>query len=269
MIDNELRVKIIEEYSKIKSIKRLLPILKVGSKTIKKVLIEENLYTPKVYEKTPVDPFLLKIGDKIGRWTVMETNVKTNDKGRYMTKVMCECGTEGIIRTQRLLDNKSFGCKHCVNKNNYPTFRKTKTNPDINLKGLSQLWLSSIKSNLNRGINRKLLLEIDNYDLLNQLEKQNFKCAYTGIYLNVLNTTKGLSNASLDRIDSTKGYTKDNIQWVYKSINRMKNAFSEKEFLNMCFKIYKFRHDNFEPNSSNGENVDEEVQRLTVEEPVQ
>lgn len=40
--------------------------------------------------------------------------------------------------------------------------------------------------------------------------------------------------ASIDRIDSSKEYTLDNIQLVHKDINLMKNKFSEEYFIKMC-----------------------------------
>jgi hypothetical protein len=38
----------------------------------------------------------------------------------------------------------------------------------------------------------------------------------------------------LDRIDSSKGYTIDNVQWVHKIVNIMKHDVEEKEFFNWC-----------------------------------
>ena len=40
--------------------------------------------------------------------------------------------------------------------------------------------------------------------------------------------------ASLDRIDNTKGYTQDNVQWVHKDINRIKSDLSQEYFLTLC-----------------------------------
>jgi len=48
------------------------------------------------------------------------------------------------------------------------------------------------------------------------------------------NGTYDKGNASLDRIDSDKGYTEGNVVWVYKPINLMKNTFSSEEFINIC-----------------------------------
>lgn len=40
--------------------------------------------------------------------------------------------------------------------------------------------------------------------------------------------------ASLDRIDSSKGYTQDNVQWVHKVIQRMKWQLPDDEFVAWC-----------------------------------
>ncbi len=40
--------------------------------------------------------------------------------------------------------------------------------------------------------------------------------------------------ASLDRIDSTKGYTLDNIQWIHKDLNKMKMNFANDYFIKTC-----------------------------------
>lgn len=63
--------------------------------------------------------------------------------------------------------------------------------------------------------------------------KQDRKCALTGVGLH-LAANPSHSNASLDRIDSSKGYEVGNIQWVYKPINLMKNTLDEQEFIKLC-----------------------------------
>lgn len=42
------------------------------------------------------------------------------------------------------------------------------------------------------------------------------------------------ANASLDRIDSSKGYSVDNIQWVHTMVNMSKNKYNQEEFIKMC-----------------------------------
>jgi hypothetical protein len=53
---------------------------------------------------------------------------------------------------------------------------------------------------------------------------------------------KGVGNpqtASLDRIDSNKGYTKDNVVWVHKNVNAFKNCLSHKDFIKICHLVSK------------------------------
>ena len=45
--------------------------------------------------------------------------------------------------------------------------------------------------------------------------------------------------ASVDRIDSNKGYEKGNIQIVHKIVNRMKWSLNQKAFIWFCKKIYE------------------------------
>ena len=49
----------------------------------------------------------------------------------------------------------------------------------------------------------------------------------------------GIRTASLDRIDSSKGYVPGNIQWVHKDVNWMKGSFTQEYFVNICKKISK------------------------------
>lgn len=74
-------------------------------------------------------------------------------------------------------------------------------------------------------------------DLKEQWELQESTCPYSGIILELRTHSKkvqGLNQASLDRIDSSKGYVKGNIQWVSTNINYMKGQLSHEETLELC-----------------------------------
>ena len=60
-------------------------------------------------------------------------------------------------------------------------------------------------------------------------------CAYCGCDLSLCNTGRPKGNsASIDRIDSTKGYTPDNWQWLCFDCNRCKSNFRDpKRFLHI------------------------------------
>jgi hypothetical protein len=62
-------------------------------------------------------------------------------------------------------------------------------------------------------------------------ERQGGLCALSGLPLRVRGRT-GL--ASLDRIDSTRGYIPGGVQWVHPDINRMKHRRTDAEFRAMC-----------------------------------
>ena len=63
------------------------------------------------------------------------------------------------------------------------------------------------------------------------------KCALSGVGISI---DYG-GNASLDRIDSSLGYTAENIQWVDGKVNLAKRAMSDEEFIEMCKRIVKTR----------------------------
>lgn len=72
-------------------------------------------------------------------------------------------------------------------------------------------------------------------DLYELWDKQNGLCAYSKKPLN--NIANHLQRTSLDRIDSKIGYVKENIQLVTYAVNKMKQEFSEGDFLELCFSI--------------------------------
>lgn len=100
-------------------------------------------------------------------------------------------------------------CKHCSNKDSHP---------QISFKGIRVSFAR--KYELQAKLRNKSW-NISLSDLADLAEKQDKKCALSGIDL-VFDGDFNKINASLDRIDSTKGYEIDNIQWVHKKINMMK-----------------------------------------------
>jgi hypothetical protein len=72
--------------------------------------------------------------------------------------------------------------------------------------------------------------------------KQNRRCVYTGRELTFQTRADNFNgSASLDRIDSSKGYVKGNVQWVHKDVNTLKSNLSESAFLSLCAEITKHK----------------------------
>lgn len=132
---------------------------------------------------------------------------------------LCKCGNEVYATTTDLRKNKTTQCKECCSEQQY--------------KGCGELSASFFSQIRGGATQRGLELEVDIYFLWDLFLKQNRKCAYTGLDI-VLDKDKSKITASLDRTDSSKGYLKDNVKWVHKTINKMKQNLSEEEFLIFC-----------------------------------
>jgi hypothetical protein len=93
---------------------------------------------------------------------------------------------------------------------------------------------------------RNMDFDLTIVDLDNLHKKQNGKCALTGEILEFgTNFSKRAIDitASLDRIDSSKGYTVDNIQWVHKDLNMMKRNYDNDYFKYICYLVAKHEQD--------------------------
>lgn len=75
-------------------------------------------------------------------------------------------------------------------------------------------------------------------DLIELNNQQNGKCALSQIKFN------DEYLPSLDRIDSSKGYEKGNIQLLLIKVNRMKTDLNENEFIMLCKKISEAKKGN-------------------------
>lgn len=76
-------------------------------------------------------------------------------------------------------------------------------------------------------------------DIVSMREHQNNQCVYSGAVLQWCQNTP--NQASIDRIDSTKGYRIDNIQLVVWRVNEMKNDMTHDEFLGIVRTIAEYQ----------------------------
>ena len=80
--------------------------------------------------------------------------------------------------------------------------------------------------------------------LIKILEKQNYKCALSGVEMTCTRvqgkTHNILTNASIDRIIPGKGYNIDNVQLVCKAINSFRNSLSVKQYIKWCEKVVNY-----------------------------
>lgn len=78
-------------------------------------------------------------------------------------------------------------------------------------------------------------------------KEQGGRCALSGVPLMMAARNyprKGHARtASLDRIDSTKGYIPGNVQWVHKAVNTMKNTMADIDFIAWCHRVARTHKD--------------------------
>lgn len=120
-------------------------------------------------------------------------------------------------------------CKTCG-------FKKANENKTHYYNGISVTWFNKFKLSAEaRGIEFKITIEY----ISELYEKQERKCGLTGVDLVFNKKQARVSNASLDRIDSKKGYVEGNIMIVHKDINMMKQNYELDYFIDMCKKVAK------------------------------
>lgn len=169
------------------------------------------------------------IGMKFERLTILN-DAKT--KGRYrMVRVRCDCGVTKEIRLINITRGNTKSCG-CYNQE----MRKLKKGHNYtSFKGLDFIRgrdFGILKYTANR---RNHEFNLDLEYLRNLFLAQDGRCALSDIPLQFRSSAHSSDKtASIDRIDSDKGYIKGNVQWVHKDLNKMKMEFNQEYFLQIC-----------------------------------
>ena len=162
-------------------------------------------------------------GKVFGTLTVVGVS-EVSRNGHYRYHVECTCGVRKTVLGTHLISGSTKSCG-CLK-------RKPR-----NWKGsgtVSSTYFSSLKRGAEGGKGRNpIVFEIDIDFVANLLDStQGGLCALSGLPISVYDRT-----ASLDRIDSSLGYTEDNVQWLHKDVNMMKRHYSEEYFKFLCRNI--------------------------------
>lgn len=201
---------------------------------ISKTILKEILISNNIKIKTRSDFFKNLQDREFGELVVKELSRKEIGKVIWLCK--CSCGNTIEVSSKHLLGNAT---KHC---GSYVHTFGEKSKRWTGYKEISGVKWNNIKiSAQNRNLEFSITIEYA-WDLF---LKQNRKCALTGLdlFMHVGDFKNRLvhGNASLDRIDPTKGYTEDNIQWTLWDVNKMKQDLSQDKFLDLCEKITIFK----------------------------
>lgn len=183
---------------------------------------------------------VLKIGDKRDKLTLVEETTSVSKSGKkYIYWIChCDCGKSTKRRKDAFFKGRYMSCG-CETHN-----IQSANTRRIKWKGVGELSSTFFTACRQNAKKRNIDFEITMADEWKQYEKQGGICPLSNVPIKLSETTRHghkLGSASLDRIDSSKGYTKDNIQWVHKTINLMKNVLSQDDFIQWCNKV-TFHH---------------------------
>lgn len=188
---------------------------KCSIERIQRKLKEYNLYIPNTNNK-----YLNKINE-------LDIKFLEDYKGyRHTTKFQCHCGKIFQSSVCTLLKNKKPSCG-CLSSRVYGE-NHTHWTGYGEISG--HMW-SNIRNSAKQ---RDLEFHINIIYTWNLFLQQNRKCVFTGLELKFKKHYKDDTTASLDRIDSSKGYIEGNVQWIHKDVNKMKQDFSDEYFIYIC-----------------------------------
>jgi len=122
-------------------------------------------------------------------------------------------------------------CKTCCNEGNI----KSKAKVYATIEGRAKIFLQSCKRSATK---RQQAFDLQISDIVSFWNKQHKICAYSGVEM-TLKPGK-LNTVSIERIDSSVGYTKENTVLVCHIVNRMKSDFKYEDFYQYCSNVASF-----------------------------
>jgi hypothetical protein len=168
-------------------------------------------------------------GLKFNKLTVITEDWKTKNisksNGGIMWKCICDCGNFKSVLSKYLVQETTKSCG-CAKK-------------DANWKGYKEIPHSIFTKIKNWcAESRNIYFDLTIEQMWEIFKNQDKKCFYTGKLLKFgRSKNDNTTTASLDRIDSSKGYTFNNVVWCHKDINKMKMDFSVKYFKKLCKEV--------------------------------
>ncbi len=157
-------------------------------------------------------------GKQFGFLTVLRRGKKP--KGFWCR---CICGKEKEVSMLNIPRTSSCGCRGGKRSLNYKGYE------DIS----SKAWGLIKRNAKTRGLEFGIEIQYA-WDLF---VKQGRKCNLSGVPIAFPQWHDEIGTASLDRIDSSKGYVEGNVQWLHRDVNQMKWSTDIGRFVEMCRKI--------------------------------
>ncbi|MDE1179451.1 hypothetical protein [Paraburkholderia sp.] len=166
-------------------------------------------------------------GRKFGKLLVL-VDTRRRKSRRPIWECHCDCGETVAVLGKYLQNGDTKSCG-CFNKGNAH-------NRDAVAEITLSFWTPITRQAVRRGIPFEVTREFAWQLYLDQ----GGLCALTGEPIKFstnIRDQRGTQTASLDRKDSRFGYTENNVQWVHKKVNIMKNVMSNEELFDWCGKV--------------------------------
>ena len=161
------------------------------------------------------------IGKQIGELFVIRRAEEVETNQGTMWECKCSCGNTKIIRGSSLTTKNATSCGCKWRRASYEE--------------ISGSYWWGLKRNAQK---RKFAFEVTQQEMWELFLKQNRQCALSDAEIGF---GKGLNRngqtASLDRIDSSKGYVIGNVRWVHKTVNQMKWDLSDESFFQWVHRV--------------------------------
>ena len=154
---------------------------------------------------------------------INKTDIQFEGDKFYNIELECKiCSTKKLVVRNYFNTKPNIICEVCNNQG----FKGNK---------ICITYLKKVKNNAEK---KNLDFNLDDDYLWDLFEKQNKLCVLTGIPINIIQHSIRINyqnqTASIDRIDSSKGYIKGNVRWVHKYINQLKSDFTDDELIYLC-----------------------------------
>ena len=178
---------------------------------------------------------------------------KVNVIRKVETRICINCGKEWEIvnkKTTPLTRVQCF-CKECVSKLSMWERKKIMMNRNdtLRIKYLKDKRIEFIKNYKKQMLNRTKIRALKKGLEFNLIEEDIIIPKYCRLLeIPLIIGTKGEyeNSPSIDRIDNSKGYIKDNIQIISKKANSMKNSATYEELLTFYKNILRYSPNNIE-----------------------
>lgn len=145
-----------------------------------------------------------------------------------------ESSYEFFFKHSQTPDGYHSWCKKCCTEGNI----KSRNKQNSTIKGRARVFLLNAKR---AALKRKQDFSLEIKDIVDCWNEQSQICAYSGRQMTLL--AGQLNTVSIERINSSIGYTKDNTILVCQAINRMKSDFEFDDFYNFCRDVATFLGD--------------------------